>query len=92
VNLGNALGSWIGGLVITAGLGYTSPVVADHAMRSSATLGGNAHAAAQLPVTAFSPTSGDSALLRKRDEGEASKVSMSHLRFMNDFEGTADSP
>lgn len=26
VNLGNALGSWIGGLVITAGLGYTSPV------------------------------------------------------------------
>jgi DHA1 family inner membrane transport protein len=26
VNLGNALGSWIGGLVITAGLGFTSPV------------------------------------------------------------------
>jgi DHA1 family inner membrane transport protein len=26
VNLGNALGSWIGGLMITAGLGYTSPV------------------------------------------------------------------
>jgi DHA1 family inner membrane transport protein len=26
VNLGNALGSWIGGLLITAGLGYTSPI------------------------------------------------------------------
>jgi DHA1 family inner membrane transport protein len=26
VNLGNALGSWLGGLLITAGLGYTSPI------------------------------------------------------------------
>lgn len=26
VNLGNALGSWIGGLTITAGLGYLSPI------------------------------------------------------------------
>lgn len=26
VNLGNALGSWIGGIVIAAGFGYTSPV------------------------------------------------------------------
>jgi DHA1 family inner membrane transport protein len=25
-NLGNALGAWIGGLTITAGLGYTSPL------------------------------------------------------------------
>ncbi|MGW3108802.1 hypothetical protein [Streptomyces sp. NPDC001100] len=26
MNLGNALGSWIGGLLITAGLGYISPI------------------------------------------------------------------
>ncbi|MFI7347302.1 MFS transporter [Streptomyces sp. NPDC049936] len=26
VNLGNALGAWLGGLLITSGLGYTSPV------------------------------------------------------------------
>ncbi|MFJ6392440.1 MFS transporter [Streptomyces sp. NPDC091972] len=26
VNVGNALGSWIGGLMITSGLGYTSPI------------------------------------------------------------------
>jgi DHA1 family inner membrane transport protein len=25
-NLGNALGAWIGGLTIAAGLGYTSPI------------------------------------------------------------------
>ena len=25
-NLGNALGAWIGGVTITAGLGYTSPI------------------------------------------------------------------
>lgn len=25
-NLGNALGAWLGGVTITAGLGYTSPI------------------------------------------------------------------
>jgi DHA1 family inner membrane transport protein len=31
-NLGNALGAWIGGVTITAGLGYTSPLWAGAAI------------------------------------------------------------
>ncbi|WP_370619880.1 MFS transporter [Mumia sp. Pv 4-285] len=35
-NLGNALGAWIGGVTITAGLGYTSPIWAGAAITSLA--------------------------------------------------------
>jgi DHA1 family inner membrane transport protein len=45
-NVGNALGAWIGGLTITAGLGYTSPIWA-----------GAGIAAAGLVVTVFAATS-----------------------------------
>ncbi|CAM5245630.1 MFS transporter OS=Streptomyces alboniger OX=132473 GN=CP975_17495 PE=4 SV=1 [Streptomyces alboniger] len=37
-NLGNALGAWIGGLTITAGFGYTSPIWAGAALTASALL------------------------------------------------------
>jgi DHA1 family inner membrane transport protein len=37
-NLGNALGAWIGGLTITAGLGYTSPIWAGAALTATALL------------------------------------------------------
>lgn len=37
-NLGNALGAWIGGLTITAGLGYTSPIWAGAAITGVALL------------------------------------------------------
>ncbi len=32
LNLGNALGAWLGGLVIAAGLGYTSPALVGAAL------------------------------------------------------------
>ncbi|MCZ4518864.1 MFS transporter [Rhodococcus sp. 1R11] len=37
-NLGNALGAWIGGLTLTAGFGYTSPIWAGAALTASALL------------------------------------------------------
>jgi MFS transporter, DHA1 family, inner membrane transport protein len=43
LNVANALGAWLGGLVITAGLGYTAPAVV-----------GAGLAAAGLVVLAFS--------------------------------------
>ena len=63
-NVGNALGAWLGGLAITAGLGYTSPlwvgaslafaalvvlVVAERAARRTS---GRQHASAQERVAA----------------------------------------
>jgi DHA1 family inner membrane transport protein len=37
-NLGNALGAWVGGLTIAAGLGYTSPLWAGAAITLGAVL------------------------------------------------------
>ena len=37
-NLGNAIGAWIGGITISAGLGYTSPLWAGGAMTAAAAL------------------------------------------------------
>jgi MFS transporter, DHA1 family, inner membrane transport protein len=62
-HVGNALGAWLGGLAITAGLGYTSPLwvgaslafaalvvlVAERAARRTS---GRQHASAQEPVAA----------------------------------------
>lgn len=52
-NLGNALGAWIGGLTIAAGLGYTSPIwagagitVVSVALTAVATTAGRRHATA----------------------------------------------
>ena len=35
-NVGNAIGAWLGGVTITAGLGYTSPIWAGAALTAGA--------------------------------------------------------
>ncbi|MGO4104022.1 MFS transporter [Leifsonia sp. YAF41] len=58
-NLGNALGAWLGGLTIAAGLGYTSPIWAGAAVTAAAVvlLGGamlRANAASRRSVSPLS--------------------------------------
>lgn len=56
-NLGNALGAWLGGLAITAGLGYTAPlyVGAGIALTSAIVMAVAAHQAAGSPTQQTDP-------------------------------------
>lgn len=57
-NVGNALGAWLGGVTITAGLGYTSPIWAG-ALLTLAGLAVMAYAAASYKRLAVSPSGTD---------------------------------
>ncbi|MEU4680096.1 MFS transporter [Micromonospora sp. NPDC023737] len=60
-NVGNALGAWVGGLTIAAGLGYTSPIWAGAAL----TLGGLAVLLFSLRLAARRPERSTTAELRE---------------------------
>ncbi|GAT74685.1 MFS transporter [Microbacterium hydrocarbonoxydans] len=55
-NVGNALGAWAGGVGITAGLGYTSPIWIGAAITASALVVMGIAAALARPARAVSPT------------------------------------
>lgn len=55
-NAGNAIGAWLGGLTITAGLGYRSPIIVGAALATTALILMTAAASAHRRRSASSPT------------------------------------
>lgn len=55
-NAGNAIGAWLGGLTITAGLGYRSPIIVGAALATTALILMIAAASAHRRRSASSPT------------------------------------